>query len=94
MTDIPFGFIIVPACYSFDLEELLPPSEEPLRPPPLEASPPFLETSFLVASLAEAKPLLEDPPREEPELPSLLREDDLLPLSEERPPSSFLFLLF
>jgi hypothetical protein len=66
-----------------------------LRPPPLEAAPPFLATSFLVRSLADANPLFDEPPRLDDELPfeeppprfpELLAADLLLPLFEVAPP--------
>jgi hypothetical protein len=89
----------IPVYYLLPLDELRPPDdpleEEPeeLFPPPFDASPPFFDTSFLVRSLAEARPLLEEPPRDEPEDSSVLRDDDLPPLLEERSPSSASFLL-
>ena len=94
-TDIPFY------CPTYYSREPLPPSEESLeedpdelRPLPLEDSRFFLDTSFFIPPAAEAEPLLEEPLDELPEPSSLLREDDLPPLSEERPASSSFFLRF
>jgi hypothetical protein len=47
------------------LPRLLP----PLRPPPCDASPPFLATSSLVCLLADAKPLFDLPLSPRLELP-------------------------
>jgi hypothetical protein len=60
-----------------DPRELLVAEDPPVRPPPLEVSPPFFATAVFVRSLADASPLLEVP------FDALLAEDFDVVLRDE-----------